>query len=83
MDSSKNFFLTASNFALICKKRDTTPPDDLIKHLRSYRLPPATVSSLHHTRKYEAKARRCYAEQHHKKCGGNVSIKNVGLIISS
>lgn len=80
---ARTFLLTASNFALICKKRDTTPQDNLIKHLRSYRLPPATVPSLRYGRKYEAKARRCYAEQHHKKCGGNVSVKNVGLIISS
>lgn len=38
---------------------------------------------MHHGRKYEAKARRCYAEQNHTKYGGNVSVKNVGLIISS
>lgn len=80
---ARTFLLTASNFAIIC--RDTRPPENLIKHLRSYRLRLATVPSMNHGRKHEAKARRCYAEQHHKKCDGNVSVSfhNVGLIISS
>lgn len=78
---ARTFLLTASNFAVICKKRDTRPPENLIKHLRSCRLRLATVPSLNHGRKHEAKARRCYAEQHHKNV--SVSFKNVGLIISS
>lgn len=45
---------SASNFALICKKKRKM----LHPQTTSSPLPPATVPSLHHGRKYEAKARR-------------------------
>jgi hypothetical protein len=81
---SRTYLLTASNFGIVCKGKDTTLPDDLIKLLRAYKdLPVHKIPSIHHGQKYEAKARRCYAKEHPKTCGGNVSLKDMGLYISS
>jgi hypothetical protein len=40
------------------------------------------IPSIHHGQKYEAKARRCYAKEHLKTCGCNVSVRDMGLYIS-
>lgn len=81
---TRTYLLTASNFGILCKKKDTTLPDNLIKLLRAYKdLPVHKIPSIHHGQKYEAKARRCYAKKHLKTCGGNVSVKDMGLYISS
>ena len=80
---TRTYLLTASNFEIVCKRKDTTLSDNLIKLLRAYKdLPVHKIPSIHHGQKYEAKARRCYAKEHLKTCGCNVSVGDMGLYIS-
>lgn len=74
--------LTASNFGLICKRKSSTPPDNLIKTLRGYNPIPGHVRSLQHGQKMEIYARREYAKYHVKKCGG-IQLIMSGLKINS
>jgi hypothetical protein len=71
---TRTYLLTASNFGIVCKRKDTTPPDNLIKLLRAYRkdLLVHKIPSIHHGQKYEAKARRCYAKEHLKTSSSSV-----------
>jgi hypothetical protein len=49
---SRTYLLTASNFGIVCKGKDTTLPDDLIKLLRAYKdLPVHKIPSIHHGQK--------------------------------
>ena len=73
--------LTASNFGNICKRRDSTPPDNLIKSIRGYTQPPMTPA-IRYGQNKETKARRDYARHHMKTCGNHINIDEQGVILS-
>ena len=73
--------LTASNFGNICKRRESTPPDNLVKSMRGYTLTPVTPAIKHGQNK-ESKARRDYARYHIKTCGNHINIEEQGIILS-
>ena len=54
---ARSLILTSSNFGSICKMRETTQPDNLLKMLRGYRTLPDTIKSIRHGRLMEPKAR--------------------------
>ena len=73
--------VTASNFGNICKRRDSTPPDNLIKSMRGYNPTPVTPA-IRHGQNKESKARRDYARYHIKTCGNHVNIEEQCIILS-
>ena len=73
--------LTASNFGNICKRRESTPPDNLVKSMRGYTVTPVTPAIKHGQNK-ESKARRDYARYHIKTCGNHINIEEQGIILS-
>ena len=48
--------ITASNFGVVCRRRQTTEYDCLVKRLRGYELTASHVASLAYGRKHEPQA---------------------------
>lgn len=77
----RTVLITASNFKLVCTRKPTTAPDNLVKMLRGYTEPPPYVKSLVYGRKMESVALRAYGNQHIKQCGP-IEISHAGLKIN-
>lgn len=80
--AARTCVLTASNFGAICKRKEETPPENLVKVLCGYNYQPKTCS-ISYGKKYECKARRQYVQCHRKHCKGDVFVEDMGLYISN
>lgn len=80
--AARSCILTASNFGAICKRKEETPPENLVKVLCGYNTQPNTCS-ISYGKKYECKARRQYVQCHRKNCKGDVFVEDMGLFVSN
>ena len=78
----RSYLITASNFGMVCRRKVTTPPDNLIKQMRGYSNIPNNIPSVQHGRRFENTARRAYAKNHLSKCN-HVEVKDTGVMIST
>lgn len=71
--------ITASNFGLICKKKESTLPDNVLKTLRGYN--PFSSKYTEYGMKHEKAARKTYINKV-RKDHPNVSVEECGLIVN-
>ena len=78
---ARSVLITASNFGSVVKRKDDTPPDNLVKKLRGYVVQKDT-KAMSFGRRMEAKAFKKYAQHHMEKCNTMVTTTTKGLQVN-